>query len=71
VCSSDLKLYRDGFKVGVEQNPKSLLEIAHTEKIVLVDGDNRIRGYYSFDTNDVNKLMIDVGLLINRPSTKE
>jgi protein SCO1/2 len=65
------KLYRDGFKVGVEQNPKSLLDIAHTEKIVLVDGDNRVRGYYSFDTNDVNKLMIDVGLLINRPSTKE
>lgn len=65
------KLYRDGFKVGVEQNPKSLMEIAHSEKIVLVDAENRVRGYYSFDTNDVNKLMIDVGLLINRPSTKE
>jgi len=65
------KLYRDGFKVGVEQNPKSLLEIAHSEKIVLVDQENRVRGFYSFETNDVNKLMIDVGLLINRPSTKE
>jgi protein SCO1/2 len=65
------KLYRDGFKVGVEQNPKNLLDIAHSEKIVLVDTENRVRGYYSFDTNDVNKLMIDVGLLINRPSTKE
>ena len=65
------KLYRDGFKVGVEQNPKSLMEIAHSEKIVLVDQENRVRGFYSFETNDVNKLMIDVGLLINRPSTKE
>lgn len=65
------KLYRDGFKVGVEQNPKNLFDIAHTEKIVLVDELNRVRGYYSFDKNDVNKLMIDVGLLINRPSTKE
>jgi protein SCO1 len=65
------KLYRDGFKVGVEQNPTDLFEIAHSEKIVLVDGEGRIRGYYSFDTNDINKLMIDVGLLINRPSTKE
>jgi protein SCO1/2 len=65
------KLYRDGFKVGVEQNPKNMFDIAHSEKIVLVDGENRIRGYYSFETNDVNKLMIDVGLLINRPSTKE
>lgn len=65
------KLYRDGFKVGVEQDPKNMFDIAHTEKIVLVDGDNRVRGFYSFETNDVNKLMIDVGLLINRPSTKE
>lgn len=65
------KLYRDGFKVGVEQNPRNMFDIAHSEKIVLVDGENRVRGFYSFDTNDVNKLMIDVGLLINRPSTKE
>lgn len=65
------KLYRDGFKVGVEKSPKDLFDIAHSEKIVLVDGENRVRGYYSFETNDVNKLMIDVGLLINRPATKE
>lgn len=65
------ELYRDGFKVGVEQNPQDMFDIAHTEKIVLVDADSRVRGYYSFETNDVNKLMIDVGLLINRPSTKE
>ncbi len=65
------KLYRDGFKVGVEKNPKDLFDIAHSEKIVLVDGENRVRGFYSFETNDVNKLMIDVGLLINRPATKE
>lgn len=65
------KLYRDGFKVGVEQKAENLFDIAHSEKIVLVDADSRIRGYYSFETNDVNKLMIDVGLLINRPSTKE
>jgi len=65
------KLYRDGFKVGVEQNPKNMMDIAHSEKIVLVDQENRVRGFYSFETNDVNKLMIDVGLLINRPSTKE
>lgn len=65
------KLYRDGFKVGVEQNPKNLMDIAHSEKIVLVDGDNRVRGFYNFETNSINQLMIDVGLLINRPSTKE
>lgn len=65
------KLYRDGFKVGVEHNPKNLIDIAHSEKIVLVDAENRVRGYYNFETNSVNQLMIDVGLLINRPTTKE
>lgn len=65
------KLYRDGFKVGVEQNPKDMFDIAHSEKIVLVDAENRVRGFYAFETNSVNQLMIDVGLLINRPSTKE
>lgn len=65
------KLYRDGFKVGVEQNPKDLFDIAHSEKIVLVDDENRVRGYYAFEENSINQLMIDVGLLINRPSTKE
>lgn len=65
------KLYRDGFKVGIEQNPTDLFDIAHSEKIVLVDQVNRVRGYYSFDENSVNQLMIDVGLLINRPATKE
>jgi protein SCO1/2 len=65
------KLYRDGFKVGVEHDPKNLMDIAHSEKIVLVDGNNRVRGYYAFEEHSINKLMIDVGLLINRPSTKE
>jgi protein SCO1 len=64
-------LFRDGFKVGVEQNPQDLFDIAHSEKIVLVDGENRVRGYYAFDDTSINQLMIDVGLLINRPSTKE
>lgn len=65
------KLYRDGFKVGVEQNPKNLYDIAHSEKIVLVDQENRVRGYYAFEEHSINQLMIDVGLIINRPATKE
>lgn len=68
-------LYRDGFKVGVEQPanmaPESLFDIAHSEKIVLVDGKGQVRGYYPFEEHRINQLMIDVGLLINRPSTKE
>lgn len=64
-------LYKDGFKVGVEKNPQDLFDIAHSEKIVLVDEEGQIRGYYSFDENSINQLMIDVGLLINRPTNKE
>lgn len=56
------KLLQDGFKV-MPNTPSN--------KIVLVDTENRIRGNYSFTDNEINKLMIDVGLLINRPSTKE
>ena len=68
------KLYKDGFKVGVEQGakaPGNLFEIAHSERIVLVDDENRVRGFYPFEEHSINQLMIDVGLLINRPSTKE
>ncbi len=67
------KLYRDGFMVNVADKApaKDLFDIAHSEKIVLVDQIGRVRGYYNFDTNSVNQLMIDVGLLINRPVTKE
>lgn len=66
------KLYRDGFKVPVENDgSENLMTIAHAEKIVLVDTESRIRGYYNFDEHSINKLMIDVGLLINRPPTKE
>jgi len=67
------KLYRDGFLVNVaDREPaKDLFDIAHSEKIVLVDQVGRVRGYYNYDKDSVNKLMIDVGLLINRPVTKE
>jgi len=65
-----------GFKVPVgelEETKKvfngedvTLYDIAHSEKIVLVDWEGMIRGYYSTDNDNINKLMIDLGLLINR-----
>ena len=66
----------DGFKVpmgdkeavegSVGRQKVSLLDIAHSEKLVLVDGEGMVRGYCSTDKNAMNKLMIDVGLLVNR-----
>lgn len=62
------KLLIDGFKVpmGEKKTAESLTDIAHSNKLVLVDQKGRIRGYYSTDKDDVNRLMIDVGLMINR-----
>lgn len=65
----------DGFKVpmgefeqieGVVDGAKvSLFDIAHTNKVVLVDREGMIRGYYSTTKEDIDRLMIDVGLLVN------
>ena len=44
----------------------TLWDIVHTEKLVLLDGDSFVRGYYSVDKESLDKLMIDVGLLYNR-----
>jgi protein SCO1/2 len=74
---SNLKsLLIDGFKVPmgdkeavdgmVGRQKVSLMDIVHSEKLVLVDGEGMVRGYYSTDRDGMNKLMIDVGLLVNR-----
>jgi protein SCO1 len=74
------KLIVGGFKVPMgkleEVNKKfndsdiTMFDIAHTEKIVLVDQLGQTRGYYSLDDESVNRLMVDVGLLVNRPPEK-
>lgn len=66
----------DGFKVPmgdkepiegvVGDETVTLMDIAHTEKLVLVDEEGMIRGYYSTDKYGMDKMMIDVGLLVNR-----
>ena len=50
----------------VDGSEVSLMDIAHTGKVVLVDRVGYVRGYYSTDKASVDQLMIDVGLLINR-----
>lgn len=65
----------DGFKVPMgEREPMTgnvngeevtLMDIAHSEKFVLVDWNGYVRKYYNSDKNDINQMMIDVGLLAN------
>lgn len=49
----------------VDGEEVTMMDIAHSEKFVLVDRDGFIRGYYNSDKDSVNKMMIDVGLLVN------
>jgi protein SCO1 len=64
------KLLVDGFKVPVGEKTyaNSVMDVAHSNKFVLVDQDGRIRGYYSTEKTDIDRLMIDTGLLINKKS---
>ena len=57
---------REQFIGKVDGEDLSLFDIAHTTKLVLVDGGGGIRGYYSTDKSGINNLMIDLGLLVNR-----
>lgn len=58
----------EGFKVpvGEKEIADNIMDVAHSNKLVLVDQEGRIRGYYAADKDGVNQLMIDTGLLINR-----
>lgn len=69
------KLLIFGFKVpmgnkeSVEkklaEGPITLFDIVHSEKLVLVDAVGQIRGYYGTERVEMDKMMIDLGLLVN------
>lgn len=74
------KIVVDGFKVPmgdgkvpmdgvVDGKTVTMMDIVHSEKVVLVDDQGRIRGYYSVDKENMDKMMIDIGLLINNAFT--
>ena len=62
------KLLVDGFKVplGDKTIANTVMDVAHSNKLVLVDQEGKIRGYYSIEKNGIDQLMIDTGLLINK-----
>ncbi|MGI4991453.1 SCO family protein [Halobacteriovorax sp. GFR7] len=53
-------------EANVNGETVTMFDIAHSEKLVLVDGHGKIRGYYDSTSKDINKLMIDLGLLVNK-----
>ncbi|MFO0589079.1 MAG: SCO family protein [Polyangiaceae bacterium] len=56
-----------GFKIamGKEDVGEGLFSIFHGEKLVLVDGDGNIRGYYEADDDGVATLIRDADVLVN------
>ncbi|MBP9681473.1 MAG: SCO family protein [Bacteriovorax sp.] len=69
------KIVIDGFKVPMgnkeavekklENKSITLFDIVHTEKVVLVDNKGQVRGYYGTNKIEMDRLMIDLGLLVN------
>ena len=69
------KVIISGFKVPMgskepiekqlEDKKITLFDIAHSEKLVLVDDKGQIRGYYGTERVEMDKMMIDLGLLVN------
>jgi protein SCO1/2 len=74
------KIVVDGYKVPMGNKEAvskklgaqtiTLMDIAHSEKVVLVDDQGQIRGYYSTDKVELDRLMIDMGLLVNNSFSK-
>lgn len=74
------KIVIDGFKVPmgkkepiekqVAEEKVTLFDIAHSEKLVLVDDKGQIRGYYGTERVEMDKMMIDLGLLVNNSFSK-
>ncbi len=66
-------LSRDGFMLGIETSPRPEVAtgndpIIHSNRFVLVDRENRIRGYYdSFDDVDIERLLSDVRAVLKEP----
>jgi cytochrome oxidase Cu insertion factor (SCO1/SenC/PrrC family) len=59
------RLARYGFKLGVVQGLSPEEPIIHSQKLVLVDGTGRIRGYYDgTDPEIVQKVVFAVGALL-------
>lgn len=61
----------DGFFQVIERregDDGDLVDIVHSERFVLVDGQGRVRGYYSADPEGVDDLVHDLELLIGASS---
>ena len=52
------------FELTTDANP-SMAEFSRRERLVLVDKQGRLRGYYTIDADSLDALVADIGLLAN------
>lgn len=58
-------LARCGFLLPVQDGDGSNADFIHSEKIILVDGERRIRGYYDgTDREDIDRLITEINILL-------
>lgn len=57
-----MTLFKEGFKVGVSEPmiAQDLFDIAHSEKIVMVDKLGQVRGFYSYDEEGLSRLKTEL-----------
>ncbi|MBY0416428.1 MAG: SCO family protein [Bdellovibrionales bacterium] len=56
---------KESIEKQLDTEKVTLFDIAHSEKLVLVDDKGQIRGYYGTERVEMDKMMIDLGLLVN------
>ncbi len=75
VTGTEEKLYdicRNGYRLGVGPGTEDTEEFDHSGRLVLLDRDRIVRGYYyGTDTNSVNQLMNDILVLQMEYPTKD
>jgi protein SCO1/2 len=54
-----------GFKLAMGKDADNLFQIFHSERLVLVDAEGSIRGYYEATDEGIDALMKDVGTVLN------
>ena len=57
-----------GFKIamGKKETPEGILEIFHGERLVLVDGEGKLRGFYDADDAGIEAIVRDARLVLDR-----
>ncbi len=54
-----------GFKLAMGKDAENLFQVFHSERFALVDQRGGIRGYYEADQPGIDRMVRDIGLLLN------